>query len=144
MATNQQNQKESPISQELDQLTCDAIGMALDQLAEGEGVWPTLMLLHNDNGREYFVFEDDGLDMCLTEAHDAVKELGKDSYCYALFYDGFFEAEGKLIDNALIVEFGQRGSTTAYSAVIPYGNPGMGEQFWYDEPLPGGEEKLLF
>lgn len=139
-----QNNQKSPISEDLDTLTCDAIGMALDNLAEGDGIWPTLVLLYNDNLKEFFVFEDDGLDICLTQARDSVKELGHDSKCYALFYDGFFESDNNLTDNALVVEFGERGSDKAYSAVIAYGNAGMGDKFWYDEPIPGGEEKLLF
>ncbi len=138
------NDGQSPISEELDALTCDAIGMALDNLADGDGIWPTLVLLHEDGDREFFVFEDDGLDICLTQARESVKELGQGCSCYALFYDGFFEQGDSLTDNALVVEFGERGAGCAYSAVVPYGNAGMGEQFWYDEPMPGGEEKLLF
>ncbi len=139
-----QNDAKSPISEELDALACDAIGMALDNLAEGEGIWPTLVLLHEDGDREFFVFEDDGLDICLTQARESVRELGNGCKCYALFYDGFFESGDGLTDNALVVEFGERGGGHAYSAVVAYGNAGMGDKFWYDEPMAGGEEKLLF
>lgn len=139
----EKNEEQSPISKELDDLACDAIGMALDKLADGEGIWPTLFLLHNDGSREFFVFEDDGLDVCLVQARASVHEYGKKSKCYALYYDGFFEQGDELTDNALVAEFGERGASTAYSAVIAYGNPGS-EDFWYDEPLPGGEEPLLF
>ena len=144
--SNTNENSENPISQELDDLACGAIGMALDNLAEGEGIWPTLVILHNDGDKEYYVFEDDGMDICLQEARDSVHDLGKDSKCYALFYDGFFENKdgGDLTDNALIVEFGERGQENAFSAVIPYGNAGMQDDFWYDTPMPGGEEKLLF
>ncbi len=139
------NQDEfSPISKELDSLACDAIGMALDKLAIGEGIWPTLMIENAEGAREYFVFEDDGLDVCLIEARSSVKTLGKDAVCYALYYDGFFQNDERLSDNALIVEFGERGAKTAYSAIIAYGNSGMYESFWYDAPIPGGEEELLF
>ncbi len=143
MAEDNQDQQ-SPISEQLDELACDAIGMALDKLALGEGLWPTLMLLSQDGEREYFVFEDDGLDICLMEARESVKSLGEHASCYALYYDGFFENEIGVSDNALIVEFGERGADTAYSAVVAYGNPGSESEFWYDAPLPGGEEKLLF
>ncbi|MCR5845581.1 MAG: hypothetical protein K6G78_03325 [bacterium] len=133
-----------PISQELDELTCDAIGMALDKLAMGDGIWPTLVVANEKGERECFVFEDDGLDVCLIEARASVRELGHDATRYALYYDGFFEDEDGLTDSAMVVEFGERGMRCAYSAVVAYGNPGDPEHFWYDEPLPGGEETLLF
>ena len=133
-----------PISPELDQLTCDAIGMALDKLAEGEGIWPTVVLLDEDGSSEYFVFEDDGLDVCLIQARGAVAEMGcETARCYVVYYDGFFEDGDGLSDNALVVEFGERGSQTAYSAIVPYGNAGDPEDFWYDEAFAGGEEENL-
>jgi len=132
-----------PISAELDQLACDAIGMALDKLALGEGIWPTLFLLGEDGSAEYFVFEDDGLDVCLVQARASVKELGKDARCYALYYDGFFRGDDDLANNALVVEFAERGMETAYSAIVAYGNPGDESDFWYDEPVAGGAEEML-
>ncbi len=143
MISNNQDQG-GPISEQLDELTCDAIGMALDKLAMGEGIWPTLVLLHEDGERDCYVFEDDGLDICLMEARESVKKLGEQSVCYALFYDGFFENADGLSDNAIVVEFGDRGAETAYSALVAYGNPGMEDDFWYDAPIAGGEERLLF
>lgn len=132
-----------PISQALDELTCDAIGMALDKLALGEGIWPTLFLLGKDGAAEYFVFEDDGLDVCLIQARGSVKQLGKDAQCYALYYDGFFRGDDNLANNALVVEFAERGMETAYSAIVAYGNPGSEADFWYDEPVAGGAEENL-
>ena len=143
MPTNTDVQPD-PISEELDALTCDAIGDALDRLAEGEGIWPTLVLLSHHGESESFTFEDDGLDVCLVQARAAVREFGDEhTQCYALYYDGFFQEGDQLANNAVVVEFGERGSSTAYSAIVPYGNAGSPDDFWYDEPFAGGEEENL-
>ena len=134
----------APISPELDALTCDAIGMALDKLAAGGGIWPTLCLQDKHGHGEFFVFEDDGLDVCLEQARASVRQLGKSADCYALYYDGFFRTDDALTTNALVVEFAQRGMDTACSPIFAYGNPGDGAHFWYDEPVAGGEEDILF
>lgn len=134
---------EEPISAELDALACDAIGMALDKLAIGDGIWPTLFLQKRNGETEYFVFEDDGLDVCLIQARASVGEYGKDAQRYVLYYDGFFKGDDQLTNNALVVEFAERGMETAYSAIVAYGNPGNEADFWYDEAVPGGEEENL-
>lgn len=138
-----ESEGDSLISEELDSLTCDAMNLALDNLAEGEGLWPTLFLLHEDGGREYFIFTDDNSDNCLEDARNSVKTLGKDSRCYALLYDSFFE-ENSMAGNAFVAEFGERGATSAFTVVMAYGNPGAGEDFWYDEPMAGDRIGLLF
>ena len=143
-AHNNEPMETEAISPELDELTCNAIGYALDKLAMGEGIWPTLFLQDKHGHGEYFVFEDDGLDVCLIQARESVKQLGKSAVRYALYYDGFFKNDADLATNALVVEFAERDMPTAYSAIVAYGNPGDEATFWYDEPVAGGEEDNLF
>lgn len=140
---SEDNETDSLISEDLDSLATDAMNLAIENLAEGEGLWPTLFLLHNDGGREYFIFNDENSEHCLEDARNAVKTLGKDSKCYAILYDGFFESSS-FYDNVFVAEFGERGEKSAFTVIMPYGNPGMGEDFWYDEPTAGDRVDLLF
>jgi len=143
-----------PISPELDALTCDLIGCCLDVLAEGEELWPTLSYCGAGYGAdesaergsaECISFDDDGLEECLQAARDKVAALPSETTCYALAYNGFVQMDQMSgTQDALIVEFGERGARTAYSAYIPYHTGKTPDEFSSGEPLAAGEEPLLF
>lgn len=136
----------SAISPTLDALTCDLIGRCLDVLAEGADVWPTLCYCADGDveGAVGLTFDKDGLEDCLEAARKKAGELGSDITCYALAYEGFVQSDetGEATD-ALIVEFGERGETTAYSAFVPYMVGKTPDDFQYGDPQPAGEEPLL-
>jgi len=155
------NQEPEPISPLLDSLSCELIGMCLDMLAEGEELWPTLMYAPageepgedgiptpnpaDDSGMACVSFDDDTLEGCLDAARQQVSKLPASVTAYAIAYTGFIQMdEDGATQDALLVEFGERGMRTAFSAYVPY-NMGQTEtEFSYGEPLAAGEEPLLF
>ena len=135
----------SAISPLLDSITCELIGQCLDVLAEGGEVWPTISYCNPAGEGACLSFDDDGLEDCLAAARAKISELGPDISCYALAFEGFVQDEEMgTAQDALIVEFGERGADTAYSAYIPYRTGRTPEEFVSGEPLAAGEEPLLF
>ncbi len=170
--------KPDPISAFLDMITCEAIGAALDQLADGGDLYPMTVTAnprepHDDSHamddghradegqsgvgktivtRERLdfdthlvqtIFGDDTPDVCLIAARKHIRDLGASIDAYALVYDGFIQESSSMpAQDALIVEFGERGSRCAYSAYVTYRQPGT-EMFAYDDPQPAGEGSLL-
>lgn len=138
--------QESTISTALDELTCELIGRCLDILAEGGDVWPTLTYCGAAGAScaTALTFNEDGLEDCLAEARAQAGDLDEDVTCYALAYEGFVQLDetGEATD-ALIVEFGERGAKTAYSAFVPYAVGRTPDDFRCGDPQPAGEEPLL-
>jgi len=133
------------ISPLLDGLACELIGVCLDDLAAGEDIWPMLAYTSAPGAEVYLTFDDDTYEGCLEAARDQVGKLPGEVRAYALAYEGFVQLEddGASTD-ALLVEFGERGATTAYSAYVPYRRGRSEEEFVSGEPLAAGEEPLLF
>lgn len=132
------------ISQLLDSLTCELIGLCLDTLADGGQLWPTVAYAAKGGGLSFLTFDDDAQEKCLQEAHRAVKQLGREAEAYAIAYDGFVQlGKGPATSDALLVEFGERGMRCAYSAYVCYRKGATPEEFEATEPMPAGEEKLL-
>ena len=130
-----------PISPELDALTCELIGYCLDILATREDLWPQLAYLEEGSDEPVLVsFSDDSPDECLEAACTTLREQ-PGAYAYALAYSGFVELDEGAQD-ALLVEFGEKGAPSAYSAYVAYRHTRDGEFFCAD-PLPAGEEELL-
>lgn len=131
------------ISTELDNLTCELIGTCLDELAVN-GEAPVMLAYCGVSGEpEMFVFDEDDPQECIAAARSRVRKLGSAVDAYAISYLGFVtDEEGRGMDS-LIVEFGERGADTAYSAYVPYRFAGDEERFESGEPLAAGEEPLL-
>lgn len=137
-------EKPAPISAQLDDLTCELIGMCLDELASGTEVWPTLACGTSDGDATCCTFDGDTIESCLAEARDKVRTASDDIVVYALAYAGFVQLEELGTTDALLVEFGERGTRCAYSAYVPYRCGRNEEEFESGEPLAAGEEPLLF
>ena len=76
-------------------------------------------------------------------AKDAARRLPTTCRCYALAYDGYIQPDpDSNAVSAVILEFGERGAASAFTACVPYA---FDEQdgFLVGEPVPGGEEPLL-
>ena len=131
----------SEISAELDEMTCDLIGAAVDILEAGDEV-PVMVAL--DSEPDVLTFEDDAVDGCYRAACDYVHTAGKKCKRYALLYEGVVqESESDEGSEALLVEFAERGMECAWSGYILYRRTPDGFVETTD-PLPAGEEELLF
>jgi len=141
------------MSAELDALGSRLMGDALDLLAEGRE--PEVLLAVQDQALEVvsYSFDDDGPEACLNGARAKVRSLasqGGDGSLgfgapvrYALAYLGFVADEGDAYQDALMLEFGEKGQP-AWSAYSLYEGRGRGEAFRWTDPAPAGEvENLL-
>lgn len=147
-----QNNRNARISPQLDELSCDLMGEALDRLAEGVEVNVLLLVADGDDGVASFEFADDGEEACLAGAHDKVRALKRSKgdpslglgvpLYYALCYEGAVADERGSYADALIMEFGERGRQ-AYSAYSLYEGYGKGEDFAWSDPAPAGEVESL-
>lgn len=132
---------QTPISSELDALSCDLLGQALDALAAGVEV-PVLVSVDAGEGAETSSFSDDSLELCLEAARDYVRS--QDGVVrYAIVYDGDVALEGDVYQAALILEFGEKGATTAYSGYVLYDGFGAQDDFAWADPEPAGTCELL-
>ena len=131
----------SEISNELDALTCDLIGAAVEMLETGDAL-PVMLALDCED--DILTFEDDSPDGCYRAACEFVADAGKKCTRYALLYAGYVqEAEDDPGADALLVEFAERGMECAWSGYLFYrANADGGVEV--TDPLPAGEEELLF
>ncbi|MBQ9007273.1 MAG: hypothetical protein IJ092_13025 [Atopobiaceae bacterium] len=140
------------VSRELDELSSTLVGDALDLLAEGSDV-NTLLVVQDAKGSiASFEFADDDPDALLEAAHDRVKELVKkhgdsvegigEPIRYALVYEGMVAANSEAYQDALMLEFGEKG-WYAYSAYSLYEGKGAGDGFAWTDPAPAGEIEPL-
>lgn len=141
------------VSQQLDDLSCDLMGEALDRLAEGEPVNVLLVVADRDENTVDYELADDGEEACLIGARDTVRTLKRTKgdasvgigapQCYALCYEGAVADEYGEYSDALIMEFGEKGRK-AFSAYSLFEGRGEGEDFRWTDPAPAGEvENLL-
>ena len=147
-----QKKRSARISPQLDELSCDLMGEALDRLAEGADMGVLLVIADAGENALTFEFSDDGEEACLLGAQekvralrrahgDASQGLGAPQY-YALCYEGAVaDEDGNYLD-ALIMEFGERGRQ-AYSAYSVFEGRGAGEGFAWSDPAPAGEVDSL-
>ncbi len=136
------------VSAELDELSCELMGQALDLLAEGEDVNVLLAVADSAGNVASFEFADDGEEACLAGARNKVRSLARDKgdadagleapRYYALCYEGAVaDDEGTFVD-ALIMEFGEKGEP-AFSAFSLFEGRGTGDGFAWTDPAPAGE-----
>lgn len=148
-----QDKRRQTISPALDELSCSLMGEALDRLAEGVDVNVLLAVGDAQDCCADFEFADDGEEACLAGARDKVRalkrtkgdasiDLGAPRY-YAICYEGAIADDGGSFLDALIMEFGEKG-TQAYSAYSLFTGRGTGDAFQWTDPAPAGEvENLL-
>ena len=140
------------ISAELDELSCELMGEALDRLAEGADVNVLLVVGDAQGNAATYEFANDGEEACLNGARDKVRaiarakgdpsfELGIPCY-YALCYEGAVANEQGSYTDALIMEFGER-RRPAFSAYSLFEGRGTGDNFRWTDPAPAGEVQAL-
>lgn len=140
------------ISPELDELSCDLIGEALDVLADSADLGVVATVLDDRSMRLTCSFDDDGIEACLMGARDWVRGLAsgavKDAgitkpVCYAIAYLGAVDMGDGFAD-ALVTEFGDKGNDVDYSAYTLLEGVGEGDGLRWGDPAPAGElEPLL-
>ena len=131
----------SQVSEELDALTCDLIGEAINIL-EMEGSLHVLLL--TDAEDDFFAFEDDDPDGCYRAACQQVQDLGASCSLYAIAYEGVVQGdESSSGDPAIVFEFAQRGTGEAWSGFILFRRSQDGS-LEVSDPQPAGAELPLF
>jgi len=140
------------VSAELDELSCTLLGDALDLLAEDEPMGVLLVVEDADRVVAPYEFSDDGAEVCLLAARQCVRDLaraGGDAgqglgtpVRYAIVYDGGVELAADGFQDALLLEFCEKGHT-AYSAYVLYQGRGQGDGFAWADPEPAGEVEPL-
>lgn len=150
MAHTDEDAREGGISPELDELSSTLMGDAFDILADGQEL--NVLLVVEDARRNVasYEFADDGVEALLEGARKKVRELAKahgdeesrlgEPVRYALVYDGAVADEQGAFRNAVLLEFGEKG-TPSYSAYSFY--EGKGDRFRWSEPAAAGEVASL-
>lgn len=138
------------ISAALDDLACALLEECYTTLAEGENLWPLLAVEDTQGERELIAFSDDEPSECLIAARNYLRMQKQDgignvsqAVRYALGYDGLVQDNAGNLCPAVIVEFGEEGLTSAYSAYSFYGFDDKTGEFFCSEPAPAGEEESL-
>ena len=152
MSQNNAPAGDDQISQELDALSCDLLGSALDALAAGVDVLGIIAVEDERGTRLVRAFSDDGPEACLAGARDFIATLAKNGgdpaeslsapQRYALVYEGAVERGGEGFGDALILEFGERNHPS-FSAYVLWKGFGAGEGFMWADPEPAGEVDSL-
>ncbi len=140
------------ISPELDELSATLMGDAFDLLADGQPVDVLLVVQDAVGNVAPYVFGGDGPEACLEGAHDKVASLV--SSCgdaegglaapvrYAIAYEGAVADETGAFQDALLLEFGERGYKS-FSAFSFVDGKGSGDGFRWTDPAPAGELEPL-
>lgn len=137
------------ISPELDALTSALLGDALDMLAEGDDLNVLLVVERADGEVSSFELSEDGPEELLEGARTKVRELAKERRAegaepvrYAIAYEGAVADESGVYQDAVLVEFGERGRTS-YSAFSYVAGKGEGDRFRWSDPAPAGVTESL-
>lgn len=141
-------QEAGNVSPELDGLSCELMGEALDLLAEGKDLHVLLVVGDAEGNACRYEFADDSEEACLGEARAKVRALvhsrgdvscgmGVPRY-YALCYEGAIADRAGAFADALIMEFGEKGGPS-HSAYSLFERRGEGDDFAWTDPAPAGE-----
>ncbi len=136
----------TPISEELDALTCDLLAQAIKDKTDGEQIWPLAVIETMMGHRDDIAFVNDEPVECLNAAHKWVKEQAEHQFVtrYALVYEAEVMPEGSDdLKPALIAEFAEQGMGTGFSAYVLYEYDADTENFVWSQPLPAGETEFL-
>ncbi|MGI6230956.1 MAG: hypothetical protein ACOYJL_08655 [Tractidigestivibacter sp.] len=129
------------------------MGQAFDVLAEGEELDVLLAVADEAGTVASYTFSDDGAEECLKAARDKARSLARahgdksahlqDPCYYAIAYFGAIADETGAYQDAVILEFGEKGRP-AFSAYSLISGRGKGNGFAWTDPAPAGEvENLL-
>lgn len=143
-----------PISPELEALANEMVDYGLESLATTKKLATTLAVEDASGHRETLVFQDDSVDECLGAARDVVRQAMHKGGAiegiqgrpvrYAIAYDGAVREEpGGPYLNALLVEYGEKGMSSGYSAYLLYKKAGRQKDFVWTDPAAAGETELL-
>lgn len=146
------NNRRDGISAETDKLSSELFGDALDLLALGEEIG-VLLVIEDDQGNiASYELADDGPEALIDEAYTRIKEInhhGGDKEAglgmpirYAIAYEGAIAADDDSYQDALLLEFGEKGYKS-YSAYSYVKGRGKGNDFQWTEPAPAGEVEPL-
>lgn len=140
------------VSAQADELGSTLMGEALDRLAAGEDFSVVATAADSQGQRMTCEFDDDSAEQCLEAARtwvrngarseDNARVIGKPT-CYAIAYQGAVADEDDAFQDALILEFGDRGAACGYSAYSLIDGIGSGKRFRYTDPAPAGELSCL-
>lgn len=146
------NHGDGGVSAQTDELGSTLMGEALDRLAAGEDFSVVATAADSKGQRMTCEFDDDSAEQCLEAARtwvrngargeDNARVIGKPA-CYAIAYLGAVADEGDAFQDALILEFGDRGAACGYSAYSLIDGIGSGKRFRYTDPAPAGELSCL-
>lgn len=146
------NHGDGGVSAQTDELGSTLMGEALDRLAAGEDFSVVATAADSQGQRMTCEFDDDSAEQCLEAARtwvrngargeDNARVIGKPA-CYAIAYLGAVADEGDAFQDALILEFGERGAACGYSAYSLIDGIGSGKRFRYTDPAPAGELSCL-
>ena len=156
MSANEETLEPEPISEAMDTLACALIDYSLDLLGETGELSPTLAVEDETGARSLLSFDDEDFEECLDEVHDRLQAAAKGKQeleglagkpiRYAIAYDGAVQlpdAPDNGFTPALIIEYGEKGMSQAYSAYLLYENAGDPQEFAWTEPAAAGEGELL-
>ncbi len=145
-----------PISPEMDALACALIDYSLDLLGETGELAPTLAVEDGQGNRSLLSFDDEDFEECLEEVRNRLVAAARGEQRldglkgrpvrYAVAYDGAVDVPDSGVDGfepALIVEYGEHGMSSAYSAYLLYDNAGNPQEFAWTDPAAAGEGDLL-
>ncbi len=146
-------QRREGVSPRLDALAGDLLGDALDLLADDQPVDVLLVVEDEAGSVASYVFAEDSAEQCLDAAHDRVRALDRAKgdpdaglskpVRYAICYEAGVADETGTYQDALLLEFGERGYRS-YSGYSFFEGRGMGDGLAWTDPAPAGElEPLL-
>lgn len=152
MTDSAADQLREGVSAQTDELASQLLGKALDVLAVGEEL-DVLLAVQDEAGTvASYEFADDGPEECLEGARRRARELSRehgdkaaklaDPLRYALAYRGAIADDEGAYQDAVLLEFGERGwrSYSAFSLVDVTGDE---DTFGWTEPQPAGEVEPL-
>ena len=141
MSAEPNDTRREGVSKKTDELASELLGKALDVLAVGEELDVLLAVADADGEVSSYEFADDGPEECLEGAHKKAAESA-DAVRYAIAYRGAIADETGAYQDAVILEFGERGyrSYSAFSLVDVTGDE---DTFGWTEPQPAGEVEPL-
>ena len=141
------------VSERLDALAAELLADGLDRVAEGTAVNVLLAVEDGAGSVASYEFADDGPEQCLEAGRACVRRLAREGgdgeagierpVRYALCYEGAVADEDGAFQDALILEFGERGYRS-YSGYSLFEGRGTGDGLAWTDPAPAGElEPLL-
>ncbi|WP_077598595.1 hypothetical protein [Olsenella urininfantis] len=140
------------VSAELDLLSSDLMGVALDRLADGVDVNVLLVVQDREGCTASYEFAEDGIEECLSGAHEKIPMLVRQDgdpdlglaapVRYAIVYEGAIADDEGVYQDCVLLEFGERGYRS-YSAFSLVENRGEGDAFRWSDPAPAGELQSL-